>query len=92
MSEDVEFHVKLGTRGRVCIPKLLVESYRLWVGTKIKAWAKLEERYSKLIKFESRIRHGFVFTIPFNERRLLKAKTGDILEITISEWEPPNLL
>lgn len=88
--ENIEFHAKIDARGRIHIPKILVESYRLWVGTKIRAHARMEERYSKLISFESKIRCGFVFTIPFIERRLLKAKPGEILEITISEWNTPK--
>ncbi len=35
MSERVEFHAKLATRGRVYIPKIMVERWMLWKDTPI---------------------------------------------------------
>ena len=88
MEEMIKFHTKLGTRGRVHIPKTIVEWYQLWEGTRIhcKIWA---EEARNMERIYAQIRAGFYFTIPLNALRALEAHPGELLEITILEWLSP---
>jgi len=85
--EGVGFHARLCTRGRVCIPKFVVESYGLWVGTRIRVHAHLIERASKYISFGAMVRRGFIFTIPEQELAVLKGSPRDLLEVRITKEE-----
>jgi len=61
MSEEVRFHVKLSSRGRVYVPKRVVESAELWLETRIHVQVLKGFRSAE---FDAQVRRGFSFTIP----------------------------
>jgi len=83
MSERVEFHAKLTTRGRVYIPKTIVERRMLWRDTLIHVRVLLRGQL-RSVEFDTRVRSGFCFVIPENELKVLQAERGALLKVDVS--------
>ena len=75
MSEKIEFHAKLATRGRVYIPKIMVERWMLWKETPIHVRVLLRGQL-RSVEFDARVRSGFCLVIPQNELKVLQAEDG----------------
>jgi len=84
MYEKVEFHAKLATRGRVYIPKVIVERWMLWRDTLIYVRVLLRGQL-RSVEFDTRVRSGFCFVIPQNELKVLHAERGALLKVEISK-------
>ncbi len=82
MSEEVRFHAKLSSKGRVYIPKRVVESAELWLETKIHV--RVYKGF-RSVEFDARVRRKFSFTIPKSELAVLLAEEGDVLDIQIKK-------
>ena len=80
MSEGIRFHAKLSSKGRVYIPKRVVESAGLWLGTRIHI--RVYKGF-RSVEFDARVRRKFSFTIPKSELEVLRAEQGDVLDIQI---------
>ena len=84
----MSFHARLASRGRVYIPKRIVEEAMLWVGSRIRVSAR--SIYSQWpVEFKARVRSGFCFTIPSPELESTGAKHQGLLEIHVAKLEPP---
>ncbi len=80
----VEFHTRLATRGRVHIPKVIVERWMLWRDTLIHVRVLLCGQL-RSVEFDTRIRSGFCFVIPENELKILQAERGAMLKVDVSK-------
>ena len=91
LSGRVEFHAKLATRGRVYIPKVIVERWTLWRDTPIHVRVLLRGQL-RSVEFDTRVRSGFCFVIPQNELRVLQAERGAMLRVDVSrvDVQRPN--
>jgi len=83
MYEKVEFHAKLATRGRVYIPKVVVERWMLWKETPIHVRVLLRGQL-RSVEFDTKVRSGFCFVIPQNELKVLQAERGALLKVDVS--------
>ncbi len=84
LKEMVEFHARLATRGRVYIPKVIVERWMLWRDTLIYVRVLLRGQL-RSVEFDTRVRSGFCFVIPQNELKVLHAERGALLKVEISK-------
>jgi len=82
MSEETRFHANLSSRGRVYIPKRVVESAELWLETRIHVRVYGGFRS---VEFDARVRRKFIFTVPKSELAVLGAEPGDVLDIQIKK-------
>jgi len=82
MLEGIRFHAKLSSRGRVCIPKRVVESAELWLETRIHVWVY---KGFQSVEFDAEVRRKFIFTVPKSELAVLGAERGDVLDIQIEK-------
>jgi len=80
MSEEIRFRAKLSSRGRVYIPKRVVESAELWLETRIRV--RVYKGF-RSVEFDARVRRKFIFTVPKSELAVLGAERSDVLDIQI---------
>ena len=87
---EIEFHTFLGSQGRVYIPKDVVEIFELWVGTQIHV-TMLIRNYKKS-GFPTRVRKGWMFTVPKRERVFHEFYLTGLILVVLSFFYPPLLL
>ena len=80
---EIEFHALLGSQGRIYIPKSVVERFELWVGTPIDV-TMLIRNYKKL-GFPTKVKKGWMFTVPKRERVFHNLQYKEPLKITIKK-------
>jgi bifunctional DNA-binding transcriptional regulator/antitoxin component of YhaV-PrlF toxin-antitoxin module len=83
LSMKIEFHTVLGSQGRVYIPKEIVERFELWVETPINV-TMLIRNYKKS-SFPTKVKKGFMFTVPKRERVFHELRYKEPLKITITK-------
>jgi len=83
----VEFHAKLATRGRVHIPKIVVEQRMLWKETLIYVRVLLRGQF-RTVEFDTEVRSGFCFVITQDELNVLQAEHGALL-LLVKFRRPP---
>ena len=81
----IEFHTLLGSQGRVYVPKAIVERFELWEGALIQVTMVI--RNYKKSSFSTRVRRGWVFTVPKRERVFHELRHKEPLTITITKVE-----
>jgi hypothetical protein len=79
---EIVFHTRLGSQGRVYIPKAIVERYALWEGTPIDVAMTIRDY--KEARFPAQVRKGWMFTVPKRERVAHQLRDKEPLKITIS--------
>jgi len=82
MSDGIGFHVRLSSKGRVYIPKRVVESAELWLGSRIHVRVFKGFRSAE---FDAKVRCMFSFTIPRSELAVLRVEQGDVLDVQIKK-------
>lgn len=82
---EIVFHVYLASQGRVYIPKVIVERFELWVGTPINVTMMI--RNYKKSSFPTRVKEGWMFTVPKRERDYHGLRHKEPLKITITKVE-----
>ena len=81
----IEFPILLGSQGRVYIPKAIVERFELWEDTPIDVTVLIHNY--KRVRFPTRVRRGWMFTIPKRVRYYHDLHYKDPLHITLTKGE-----